>query len=44
LTGCDCPLSTGSGKIEAMTGEGKITISYSEWQVNTGLDDQLFKN
>jgi outer membrane lipoprotein-sorting protein len=40
----DSPFSAGSAKIEAMTGEGDITISYSEWQVNTGLDDQLFKD
>jgi hypothetical protein len=40
----DSPFSAGSAKAEAMTGEGDIAISYSEWQVNTGLDDQLFKN
>jgi outer membrane lipoprotein-sorting protein len=44
LTVKDSPISSTSAKIEAMTGEGDITISYSEWQVNTGLDDQLFKD
>lgn len=44
LTAKDSPLSSGAAKIEAMTGEGDIIITYSEWQVNTGLDDQLFKN
>ena len=40
----DSPVSAGSAKIEAMTGEGDITVSYSDWRVNTGLDDQLFKD
>ena len=44
LTLKDSPVSSGMAKIEAMTGEGDINISYSEWRVNTGIDDQLFKN
>jgi hypothetical protein len=44
LTVKDSPFSSGSGRMEAMTGEGDITIAYSDWQVNTGLDDRLFND
>jgi hypothetical protein len=43
LTAKDNPFSAGTAKNEAITGEGDITISYSDWQINTGLDDRLFK-
>jgi outer membrane lipoprotein-sorting protein len=26
-----------------MQGEGDIYISYSDWHINTGLDDSLFQ-
>jgi hypothetical protein len=37
------PLSAGRTLIEPVTGKGNITISYSDWQINTGLDDLFFK-
>jgi hypothetical protein len=43
LTAKDGPFSAGTARNEALTGEGDITISYSDWQINTGLDDRLFK-
>jgi hypothetical protein len=43
LTAKDNPFSAGTAKNEAITGEGDIIISYSDWQINTGLDDRLFK-
>lgn len=44
LTVKDGPFSTGTSRMEAITGEGDIIISYSDWQINTGLDDRFFKN
>lgn len=43
LTVKDSPFSAGKARMDAITGEGNIIISYSDWQINTGLDDQLFK-
>jgi hypothetical protein len=39
----DNPVSGGMGRIDEISGEGDIHISYSDWLVNTGLDDHLFK-
>lgn len=40
----DNPLSGGMRRLDEMTGEGDIEIAYSNWQVNTHIDDSLFKN
>jgi hypothetical protein len=37
------PVSSGMRGLDEMSGEGDIFLSYSEWQVNTGLDDRLFQ-
>lgn len=42
LTTQDNPISGGMRRLEEMSGEGDITIAYSDWRVNTGLDDSLF--
>lgn len=39
----DNPVSAGRIKSEDLQGEGDINISYSDWQINTGLDDSLFQ-
>jgi outer membrane lipoprotein-sorting protein len=39
----DNPLSSGMRRLDDVSGEGDIAISYSEWQINTGLDDRLFQ-
>jgi len=39
----DNPVAAGRGKPEEMQGEGDIYISYSDWRINTGLDDSLFQ-
>jgi len=31
------------GRLDEISGEGDIHIAYSDWLVNTGLDDRLFK-
>ena len=38
----DNPVSAGRMKPDEIQGEGDIYISYSNWQINTGLDDSLF--
>ena len=43
LTIKDNPVSAGRTKPEEIQGEGDINISYSDWQINTGLDDSLFQ-
>jgi hypothetical protein len=43
LTTQDNPISGGMRRFEEMSGEGDITIVYSDWRVNTGLDDSLFE-
>ncbi|MDP2862704.1 MAG: hypothetical protein Q8N95_07920 [Desulfobacterales bacterium] len=40
----DNPVAAGRGKPEEMQGEGDIYISYSDWRINTGLDDSLFQS
>jgi len=39
----DNPVSGGMGRLDEISGEGDIHIAYSDWLVNTGLDDRLFK-
>ena len=39
----DNPVSAGRMKPDEIQGEGDIYISYSNWQINTGLDDSLFQ-
>ncbi len=43
LTTQDNPISGGMRRFEEMSGEGNITITYTDWQVNTGLDDSRFE-
>jgi len=40
----DKPVSGGLRKLDDMSGEGDITITYTDWRVNTGLDDGIFKD
>lgn len=39
----DNPVSSGMRRLDDVSGEGDIDIAYSEWRINTGLDDRLFK-
>lgn len=39
----DNPISGGMRRLDEVSGEGDVEISYSGWRVNTGLDDSLFK-
>lgn len=39
----DNPVSSGMRSLDEVSGEGDIHLSYSEWQVNIGIDDRLFK-
>ncbi len=39
----DNPFSRGMAKIDNIPGEGDIYLSYSEWRINTDLDDGLFQ-
>lgn len=39
----DNPVSAGRIKPDAIQGEGDIYISYSNWRINTGLDDSFFQ-
>ncbi|MDA8126159.1 MAG: hypothetical protein M0009_13340 [Deltaproteobacteria bacterium] len=39
----DNPLTGGMRQIDELSGEGDIFISYSDWRVNRGLADSLFK-
>ena len=39
----DNPVSGGMGRLDEISGEGDIYITYSNWKINTGLDDRLFK-
>jgi hypothetical protein len=39
----DNPVSGGMGRLDEISGEGDIRIAYSDWLVNTGLDESLFK-
>ena len=40
----DKPVSGGLRKLDEMSGEGDIYIVYTDWRVNTGVDDLLFKD
>ena len=40
----DNPISGGMRRLDEVSGEGDIEISYSDWKVNTGLAESLFKN
>ena len=39
----DSPLSGGMRRLNEMSGEGDIFITYADWQVNTGLEDRFFQ-
>lgn len=39
----DNPFSSGMRRLDDVSGEGDISLSYGEWQINTGLDDRLFQ-
>ena len=39
----DNPISGGMRGLDEVSGEGDIDISYSDWKVNTGLEESLFK-
>ena len=39
----DNPFSSGMRRLDEVSGEGEISLSYREWQINTGLDDRLFQ-
>ncbi len=39
----DNPVSGGMRRLDEVTGEGDLDLTYSDWQVNTGLDDRLFE-
>jgi hypothetical protein len=39
----DNPISSGMRRLDDVSGEGDISLSYSDWQINTGLDDRLFQ-
>jgi hypothetical protein len=39
----DNPVSSGMRSLDEVSGEGDIHLFYSEWQVNIGIDDRLFK-
>jgi hypothetical protein len=38
----DNPVSGGMGRLDEISGEGDIHIAYSDWRVNTGIEDSLF--
>jgi outer membrane lipoprotein-sorting protein len=39
----DNPVSSGMRRLDDVSGEGNVDISYSEWRINAGLDDSLFQ-
>jgi hypothetical protein len=39
----DNPISGGMRRLDEVSGEGDIEITYSDWQVNTGLEESLFR-
>jgi hypothetical protein len=43
LTTRDNPISSGMRRLDDVSGAGDISLSYSDWQINTGLDDRLFQ-
>jgi len=40
----DSPLSGGMRRLNEMSGEGDIFITYADWRVNTGLEDRIFED
>lgn len=42
-TARDNPFSSGIRRLDDVSGEGDIDLSYGDWQINTGLDDRLFQ-
>jgi hypothetical protein len=39
----DNPFSSSMRRLDEVSGEGDIYLSYNDWQTNTGLDDSLFQ-
>jgi len=42
IYGSDSPVSRGMARLESLPPEGSVSIGYSGWAWNTGLDDALF--
>jgi hypothetical protein len=42
--GKETPFSRGMAKVDDLSGEGDIYMSYGSWQINTGLEDRIFTN
>ncbi|MHB9097406.1 MAG: LolA-like protein [Syntrophales bacterium] len=43
LTTRDNPVSGGMRRLDEVSGEGDLDLVYSDWKVNTGLDNRLFE-
>lgn len=43
LTVRDNPVSGGMRRLDEVSGEGDLDLTYSDWRVNTGLDEGLFE-
>jgi hypothetical protein len=43
LTTKDNPVSGGMRRLDEVSGEGDLDLAYSDWQINTGLDESLFE-
>lgn len=43
LINSDSPVSGGMRRLNEMSGEGDIFVTYTDWQVNTGLEDRFFQ-
>jgi hypothetical protein len=43
ITSGDNPISGGMRRLDEVSGEGDLDLVYSDWQVNTGLDESLFE-
>ncbi len=43
LTARDNPISGGMRRLDEVAGEGDISLAYSDWKLNTGLDESLFE-
>ncbi|MHB8909409.1 MAG: hypothetical protein ACYDAA_11090 [Syntrophales bacterium] len=39
----DNPVSGGMRRLDEVSGEGDLDLVYSDWRINTGLDDRLFE-
>ena len=44
LISSDSPVSGGMRRLNEMSGEGDIYITYADWRVNAGLEDRFFEN